>query len=387
MRRRGVGSIAVMLFSVLVFAQFVSGGNSAVANEAAPRAAAQLTDYFKSTDWLADRLVDNNVVIIDVRAKAIYDAGHIPGAINIPKDRICYFPRRIIDPVTGYHKQVNPPTDNTYIQISYDQPTPAEMIDILTYNGITPTTTVAVYDTDTSAYPGRVVWTLKTYGHANAFAIDGGIDKWRDADKRKLSTTPVTPVPSSKPYTISSYHKHRLTKSDVTAVINADNTTKAGYVLLDIRTPSEYTGFGTTVVSGSATAGVWTQNSTPFIHTKNAGARPGHIPYAKFVDYGSGFFTDYLDSTGNPVAKTVGSGNVKVFKSAMEIQALFNSLGVTSDKIVYNYCEGGFRSGVATLLQLALGYSAFNYDGSCNEWSIQSSAYPIATGDGRVAGP
>jgi len=56
---------------------------------------------------------------------------------------------------------------------------------------------------------------------------------------------------------------------------------------------------------------------------------------------------------------------------------------------VYNFCEGGFRSGVYTLIQLALGYSnVYNYDGSWNEWSIQDpTLYPVVTGDGRVSGP
>lgn len=79
---------------------------------------------------------------------------------------------------------------------------------------------------------------------------------------------------------------------------------------------------------------------------------------------------------------------MKVLKSAADIQAHFTSLGITPDKTIYNFCEGGFRSGVYTLIQLALGYtSVYNYDGSWNEWSIQDGKYPVVTGDGRISGP
>lgn len=267
------------------------------------------------------------------------------------------------------------------------------MVDILTRNGINPDTTVVSYDNDTNSYGPRVAWVLKTYGHAKAYAIDGGIDKWKDVDGRVISTTAVTPTAATKPYKITSYYNYRINKADVAAVIDTanGNHTKAGYVISDVRTPSEYTGFGTTVTSGTASTGAWTLNSTPFIYSSNVGARPGHIPYGKFSDYESAVFTDYINpTTGLPVASTLQAGrNVKVLKSAADIQAHFDSLGITKDKIVYNFCEGGFRSGVYTLIQLGLGYTnVYNYDGSWNEWSIlDPTLYPVVTGDGRVSGP
>jgi thiosulfate/3-mercaptopyruvate sulfurtransferase len=373
-------------------AALLSGCNSSSATAATPpTATAQLSDYFKSTDWVALHASDANLVIVDTRPAAAYNAGHIPGAISIPRDKF-YFPRKVIDATTGAYRLKADGV--TPLEIAYDIPTPAELIDILTRNGITPDTTVVSYDNDTSSYGPRVTWVLKSYGHAKAYAIDGGIDKWKDVDGRTISTTAVTPTASVKPYKIASYNNYRITKSDLAAVIDTanGNVTKVGYVISDVRTPSEYTGFGTTVTSGSPSAGTWTQNSTPFIYRTTAdGARPGHIPYGKFSDYESAVFTDYINpATGQPVASTLQPGrNVKVLKSATEIQAHFTSLGITPDKTVYNFCEGGFRSGVYTLIQLGLGYpNVYNYDGSWNEWSIQDpTLYPVVTGDGRISGP
>lgn len=376
--------------AALATSALLSGCNSSSATAAtSPATSAQLSDYFKSTDWVDQHKSDANFVIVDTRSKANYDLGHIPGAISIPRNQF-YFPRKVIDPATGTYKFKSDGV--TPLEIAYDIPTPAELIDILTRNGITPESTVVSYDNDTSSYGPRVTWVLKTYGHAKAYAIDGGIDKWKDVDGRALSTTAVTPVPSTKPYKIASYNNYRINKSDLAAVIDRanGNVTKAGYVISDVRTPSEYTGFGTTVTSGTPSTGVWIQDSTPFIYRTTAdSARPGHIPYGKFSDYESAVFTDYLNASGQPVPSTLQAGrNVKVLKSAADIQAHFTSLGITPDKTIYNFCEGGFRSGVYTLIQLALGYtSVYNYDGSWNEWSIQDGKYPVVTGDGRISGP
>ena len=383
--------LAMMALSATTMsAALLSGCNSSSATAATTSTTtAQLSDYFKSTDWVAQHASDPNFVIVDTRPAAAYSAGHIPGAISIPRDKF-YFPRKVIDAATGAYKL---DANGTPVQIAYDIPTPAELIDILTRNGITPDTTVVSYDNDTSSYGGRVAWVLKAYGHARAYVIDGGIDKWKDVDNRTLSTTAVTPVASAKPYKIGSYNNYRITKSDLAAVIDTanGNHTKAGYVISDVRTPSEYTGFGTTVTSGTASTGTWTLNAIPFIYSSNVGARPGHIPYDKFSDYESAVFTDYINpATGQPVASTLQAGrNVKVLKSAADLQAHFTGLGITPDKVVYNFCEGGFRSGVYTLILLGLGYpNVYNYDGSWNEWSIQDATlYPVVTGDGRVSGP
>lgn len=361
----------------------LSGCNSSSATAATPPST--LSDYFKSTEWVASHAADANFVIVDTRTKANYDLGHIPGAISIPRNQF-YFPRKVIDAATGSYKLKADGV--TPVEIAYDIPTPAELIDILTRNGITPDTTVVSYDNDTSSYGGRVVWVLKSYGHTKAYTIDGGIDKWKDADGRALSTTATVPAAAVKPYKIAGYNNYRVTKADLAAAIDTanNNAIKAGYVISDVRTPSEYTGFTTTVTSGTASTGTWSQTTTPLVYSSNVGARPGHIPNDKFSDYESAVYTDYLNASGQPVASTLQAGrNVKVLKSATDIQAHFDSLGITKDKIVYNFCEGGFRSGVYTLIQLGLGYTnVFNYDGSWNEWSIQDATlYPVVTGDGR----
>ena len=335
-----------------------------------------LSDFFKTTDWVAEHANDANFVLVDTRPATDYDAGHIPGAINIPRTKF-YFARTQIDGQS----------------FAYDIPSPAELIDILTANGITPETTVVAYDTDISSYGGRFPWVLKVYGHEKAYVIEGGAEKWKDADNREWVTTPVTPTPSATPYKIASYYNHRINKGDLAAAIDRTNgnRTKPGYIISDVRTPNEYVGY----YVNTANPDNWTPvdkdgnpvpsgSEVPFVY--HEGGRPGHIPYAKFSLYQNDIYTDYLDASGKPVPSTLQKEhNVQVLKSETDLRAHFEGLGITPDKIIYNYCEGGFRSGVYTLVLLGLGYpNVYNYDGSWNEWSIQDDdLYPVASGDGR----
>jgi thiosulfate/3-mercaptopyruvate sulfurtransferase len=366
--KRQVGLI-LSVFLVLTIALAASGCKK--------KQAAALSDYFKSTDWVAQHANDADFVLVDTRPATDYAAGHIPGAINIPRNTF-YFSRKQIDNQT----------------IAYDIPTPAEFVDILTKNGITPDSTVVAYDTDISSYGGRFPWVLKVYGHTKAYVIEGGAEKWKDADGRSWVTTPVTPTSSAKPYEIASYNNYRANKGDIAAVIDTanGNHTKNGYIISDVRTPNEYAGY---YVDSTTDPDNWTPvdkdgnpvpvgSEVPFVYHK--GGRPGHIPYAKFSIYTNDIYTDYHDASGNPVPSTLQTEhNVQVLKSEADLRAHFEGLGITPDRIVYNYCEGGFRSGVYTLVLLGLGYpEVYNYDGSWNEWSIQDDdLYPVATGDGR----
>ena len=92
------------LSATIAGAALLSGCNSSSATAAsAPTTTATLSDYFKSTDWVALHASDANLVIVDTRTAASYNAGHIPGAINIPRNKF-YFPRKVIDTTTGTHK-------------------------------------------------------------------------------------------------------------------------------------------------------------------------------------------------------------------------------------------------------------------------------------------
>jgi thiosulfate/3-mercaptopyruvate sulfurtransferase len=57
------------------------------------------------------------------------------------------------------------------------------------------------------------------------------------------------------------------------------------------------------------------------------------------------------------------------FKSADELQAMYGPVGVTPDKEVLTYCQGGYRAAHGYLALRLLGFPHVrNYVGSWKEW-------------------
>ena len=83
--------------------------------------------------------------------------------------------------------------------------------------------------------------------------------------------------------------------------------------------------------------------------------RPGHIPGAVHLDW-----TELLD----PESRTL--------KPAAELRQLLEMRGITPDKQVASYCNGGARGALAAFVLRILGYDRVQaYAGSFQQWSNQ----------------
>jgi len=194
------------------------------------------------------------------------------------------------------------------------------MIDhVLVFRGVDGETPIVVYDEQSGIRAARAFWFLEYFGHPRVQMLDGGFNAWvraglpvtRDAAAPPKSTWSGTPQPSR----IASWRdvKDRLNSRDA--------------VILDTRTDGEY--YGTTV------------------RAKRGGAIPGavHIEW-----------TRNLTPAGD-------------FKPASELRAMYESAGVTPDKEVVSYCQGGYRAAHGYLALRLLGYPRVrNYTGSWKEW-------------------
>ena len=121
---------------------------------------------------------------------------------------------------------------------------------------------------------------------------------------------------------------------------------KAGVVLVDVRSPKEYSG----------------ELLAPENLPQEGAQRGGHVPGAANI----------------PWAQAVREDGT--FKPAAELKDLYQSKGVTPDKAVIAYCRIGERSSHTWfVLQYLLGYpNVRNYDGSWTEWGSLIGA-PIET--------
>jgi thiosulfate/3-mercaptopyruvate sulfurtransferase len=80
-------------------------------------------------------------------------------------------------------------------------------------------------------------------------------------------------------------------------------------------------------------------------------ARGGAIPHSIHIEW-----TDNLDAAGK-------------FKSNEELKAMYDRAGVTPDREVYSYCQGGYRAAHSYIALRLLGFAKVrNYIGSWKEW-------------------
>ena len=128
-----------------------------------------------STDALATRLTDANVIVVDCRFKLDdvawgereWKAGHIPGAAYAHLDR------DLSGPKTGTNGR-------------HPLPDVAALARTFGRYGITSGKQVVAYDQDKGMFASRLWWLLRWLGHDAVAVLDGGFAKWV-AERRPIS--------------------------------------------------------------------------------------------------------------------------------------------------------------------------------------------------------
>jgi thiosulfate/3-mercaptopyruvate sulfurtransferase len=283
---------------------------------------AALEDFFVSTDWLAKNR--DQAVVVDVRKAALYYLGHVDGAHLVEREQ--FLSKR-----NGVKSLV---------------PTATEISALLGKLGIGEETTVIAYAEDDNPYAARFIWTLRYHGHAKAYVLDGGYQKW-DREQH-----PTAVLPSAAPVAVT----YKISSTPLGKDLNL--RAEGDYVLTRLTNPA--------VV-------VWdTRRSSEYDGSEVRADRGGHIPGATHLDWTS------LQEEVN---------GVKVLKSEQAIRSLLAEHGITSEKEIIAHCQTGIRSSYATLVLLGLGYGqAKNYDGSWIEWA-NNSALPIEILHARNSNP
>ncbi len=263
-------------------------------------------DKLVSTEWLAGRLNDPGIRIVESNEDMLlYDTGHIPGAVKIDW------------------------TTDLNDQISRDYIKRAGFAKLMRAKGIANDTTVVFYGDKNNWWACYALWVFELFGHTNARILDGGRKKWVDENR---------PLTRDVPKFAKTTYKAQRRDDKTNRIFRADvlKHVKKGGVLVDVRSPLEYTG-----------------ERLHMPDYPNEGAlRGGHIPGAQNI----------------PWAQAVREDGT--FKSAEELSALYGDKGVTSEKDVVAYCRIGERSSHTWfVLKYLLGYPKVrNYDGSWTEW-------------------
>ena len=195
--------------------------------------AASRPEMLVSTDWLAQHTGDAKVVIVHVAAnRAVYDAGHIPGARFIALPQIAVTRE-------GIHNELAPVAD---------------LQKVMEDAGISDDTRVILYS-DASVLPAtRAYFTLDYLGHGDHTALlDGGLEKWRSEGRTITKDAPAVAEGHLTPH----LRPEIMVQMDAVKEISAHSPGKD--VLLDVRPAADYKGEKGSHIHGALNA-AWMEN-------------------------------------------------------------------------------------------------------------------------------
>lgn len=259
-----------------------------------------------TTDWLAEHLGDDNLVVIESNEDVLlYRTGHIPGAHHV-----------------DWHLDLNDDVMRDYVS-------PEAFAAMCSARGITPDSTVVIYGDNFNWWAAYALWVFSLFGHADVRLLDGGRAKWV-AEGRELTTDAPAVTPSTYPVVPRDDATIRAFKEDVLKHIGNGP-------LVDVRSPGEFSG--------------------ELLHMpdypQEGVQRGGHVPTAQNVPWKRAANDD---------------GSFKTADELRGIYE--GELGMQPGDDVVTYCRIGERSSHTWfVLTHLLGFEHVrNYDGSWVEW-------------------
>ena len=278
-------------------------------------------DPLVSTDWLAARLDDPKVKIIDATFKLPgvlplpvedYLAAHLPGAVFFDVDHIA------------------DPND----QRPHMFPTAEQFARDVAALGISSGDTVVAYDAGGWVAAPRAWWMFLSFGHPDVKVLDGGLKKWL-REGRPTHSGKVAPKPGK--------FRARLDPGYIRSQQQlVGNLQTHAEQLIDARPRPRFEGTGA---------------------EPRPGLRPGHIPGSRNVPYAELF-----------------DANTGAMKPLEELRKAFAGAGVDTNRPIVTTCGSGVSALVLTLALYRLGVrGSALYDGSWAEWGLPDGP-PVATG-------
>jgi thiosulfate/3-mercaptopyruvate sulfurtransferase len=283
------------------------------------------SEFLVDSAWLAGRLNDPAVRIVDVRgvirppgdpppwyleSRETYAAAHIPGAVY-----------------AGWLTDLVEPG----APVKMTMASAGRFAALMGRLGIGDQHLVVAYDDDGNHLAARLWFMLNHYGHAAVRLLDGGYPKWA-AEGRPLSAE--SPAHALATFTPRIQPGWRVTAEEVRRALGGSVAR-----LVDSRTPAQFRGEIT------------------------RGRRPGRIPGAVNV----------------PIEE-FWEGPHKTWRGAAELQAAHAAAGLTPDTRVITYCNAGVSASVGLFALRMLGYQASsNYAGSWYDWE-QDLRNPVELG-------
>ncbi|MCE2576555.1 sulfurtransferase [Komagataeibacter sp. FNDCR2] len=267
------------------------------------------------------------VVLVDVRDRKDFEAGHLPGAVNMPD-------------IFTYLAETTPEG----LKALQDK-----FAGLFSDYGLDGQKTAIIYeDALHTRYGGscRGYWILRYLGYPKVGILDGGLNAWKQAGG-PLTTQAANPARTTFPVSIRA--GLMATYEDVLQALEDRNTR-----LLDNRDQVEW------LAESSSPYGV------------DFAPRKGRIPGAVWIEW-----YDFMKVTDGQAS----------FRSKDEILALAASRGLSPDDDIIIYCFKGARAANTYVALSEAGFGRLRiYMGSWNEWS-RKPELPIEGGTPKAAAP
>lgn len=257
-----------------------------------------------TTEWLQENLENPEIRLLEVSVNpGVHERGHIPGATNI------VWHTDLVDPVRR------------------DIASKDQLQSILRDAGVNGDSTIILYGDTNNWFAAWGAWVLDVHGVENVKLLDGGRALW-EAEGRQLSTSPLALAAGN----IELGEADPALRAKLAEVVDAVES--ESHVIVDIRSPDEYSG---KIIAPEG--------------FKETAIRAGHVSGAVNVPW-----SQAVQEDGR-------------FKSPEELKALYAEAGVDGSKPVITYCRIGERSSHTWFaLSKILGYDVKNYDGSWTEY-------------------
>ncbi len=250
---------------------------------------------------------DTSIKIIDFRLAALYNKGHLQGAVNL-------------------HRSEFQDTSFPYKGMRINREAMEKRLGLA---GITDKHTLVIYDDKGSSEASRLWWLLQLHNFENVYLLDGGLQYWEQMGGSLSTSTPeirevkfTFTEQTTKPIVVG--------KEKILEVISSD---ASNVFVVDARSKKEFDGF----------------------YLKEGAKKAGRIPKSINIDW----------------AEAIDFGNTFTFKSLAELESIYKRIGASKEDTIIVYCHTGVRSSHTTfVLTELLDYkNVMNYDGSWVEWS------------------
>ena len=279
-----------------------------------------IEDPVVSTAWLAERLGDAGVQVVDATLPMVgqsgegrdaHRQGHIPGAVFFDINAIA----------------------DTSTDLPHMLPDPEAFAEAAGALGLRRDAAVVVYDAHGIYSAPRVWWTLRVMGFPKVFVLDGGLKRWtaegRPTETQERPLAPSAVEPAFDAGLVRDLETVRAALQD------------GGAQVVDARPAARFRG----------------EAAEP-----RAGLRSGHMPGALNLPFG-----EVVDSEGT-------------LKSAEALRAAFAGAGVDLDAPIVTSCGSGVTAAVLALALARLGREDVAvYDGSWTEWGGRADT-PVVDG-------